>query len=190
MSGAGPSCSDAVSPTGGALKRRRRHSGSQPHEPGSRSSHGRRVVFNEVRIRYHTLEVWGGGGVPADDGPPLGLSWDVQGEHSTSIDDYEDERSASRTPKDSYCMEGCVEPAQRRQMLLGSGSTLKAIKAATRQVAELNQERWKASEVLFGDAWLFRAPRHADAAELLAMLGQPEGRGAHLTVANWDSVEA
>ena len=33
--------------------------------------------------------------MPADDGPPLGLSWDVQGEHSTSIDDYEDEAAMS-----------------------------------------------------------------------------------------------
>jgi hypothetical protein len=28
-------------------------------------------------------------------------------------------------------------------MLLGSGSTVKQIKAATKQVAQLNQERWK-----------------------------------------------
>lgn len=133
-------------------------------------------------------------------------------------------------------MEGCVEPDQRRRMLLSSGSTMKQIKAAQKAVAQLNQDRWKvraaqsmdasermgavlpappdgraltcmprqlfshlarppldcpqASELLFGDAWLFRAPRHTDTVEVLAMLGQPDTRGAELSVANWDCPEA
>ena len=45
----------------------------------------------------------------------------------------------------------------------------------------------QASELLFGDAWLFRAPREMDKAELLAMLGQPECRGAELDTARWKS---
>lgn len=48
----------------------------------------------------------------------------------------------------------------------------------------------QASEILFGDAWLFRAPRNAEATEVLAMLGQPDCRGAHMCVANWESAEA
>ena len=116
------------------------------------------------------MEIWGGGGVPADDGPPLGLSWNLQSTRHVNIDEFEDERELSRTPKDSYCVEvcaraahvattephathapraptatthaerahwrhggrpvqGCVEPYVRRQMLLGSGSTHKQIKA-------------------------------------------------------------
>ena len=102
-----------------------------------------RVRFGNVQIRTHTMEIWGGGGVPADDGPPLGLGWDVQGERSVEIDDFEVERKDHRTPKDSYCMLGCVEPGTRQQMLLGSGSTLKQIKSVTKQVAQLNHERWK-----------------------------------------------
>ena len=35
-----------------------------------------------------------------------------------------------------------------------------------------------------------RAPRTAEPDELLAMLGQPEGRGFELVVANWDCPEA
>lgn len=89
------------------------------------------------------MDVWGGGGVPADDGPPLGLGWEVKNEHSTGIDEYEEGRSRDRTPKDSYCMEGCVDAEQRRRMLLSAGSTIKQIKAATKAVATLNQERWK-----------------------------------------------
>ena len=45
----------------------------------------------------------------------------------------------------------------------------------------------QASEVIFGDLWLFRVPVRADPAELLAMLGQPDGRGYELTVSNWSS---
>jgi hypothetical protein len=48
----------------------------------------------------------------------------------------------------------------------------------------------QASELLFGDAWLFRAPRQTDTTELLAMLGQPDTRGAELCMANWDGPEA
>ena len=31
--------------------------------------------ISHVTVREMGLEIWGGGGVPADDGPPLGLSW-------------------------------------------------------------------------------------------------------------------
>lgn len=48
----------------------------------------------------------------------------------------------------------------------------------------------QASELLFGDAWLFRAPRHTDATELLAMLGQPDTHGTELNVSNWDCAES
>jgi lauroyl/myristoyl acyltransferase len=30
--------------------------------------------------------MWGGGGVPADDGPPLGLGWGVKEEREVDID--------------------------------------------------------------------------------------------------------
>ena len=84
------------------------------------------------------MEIWGGGGVPADDGPPLGLSWELMGTRHVNIDEFEHERVQSRTPKDSYCVEGCMEPNLRRQMLLAAGSTHKQIKAATRVVAQIN----------------------------------------------------
>ena len=48
----------------------------------------------------------------------------------------------------------------------------------------------QASEVIFGDVWLFRAPRNTESAEMLAMLGQPDGHGFELIVSNWDSPEA
>ena len=48
----------------------------------------------------------------------------------------------------------------------------------------------QASELLFGDAWLFRSARQTDTTELLAMLGQPDTRGAELSIANWDGPEA
>ena len=115
--------------------------------PGGSSAHSgervSRVRFSHVTIREIGLEIWGGGGVPADDGPPLGLSWNLQSTRHVNIDEFEDERERDRTPKDSYCVEGCVEPYVRRQMLLGSGSTHKQIKAATKAVAQLNQDRWK-----------------------------------------------
>ena len=87
-------------------------------------------------------------------------------------------------------MVGCVEAQKRQEMLVASGCTPKQIKAVTKQVAQLNQDRWQASELLFGDAWLFRAPRHSDNGELLAMLGQPECHGSELSAANWHSAEA
>ena len=59
----------------------------------SSSSVGKgRVRFSHVDVRTFGIEVWGGGGVPADDGPPLGLSWDVKAETQLELDAYEDER--------------------------------------------------------------------------------------------------
>ena len=110
---------------------------------GPSSRRASRVRFSHVTIQEMGMEIWGGGGVPADDGPPLGLSWDLQSTRHVHIDEFEDERQQSRTPKDSYCVEGCMEPNLRRQMLLAAGSTHKQIKAATKAVAQLNQDRWK-----------------------------------------------
>jgi len=62
------------------------------------------------------MELWGGGGVPADEGPPLGLSWEVMGERHVCLDEYEGEREQERTPKDSYCSVGCVEPSKRAEI--------------------------------------------------------------------------
>jgi len=175
--------------------RKRKRGGAGPSadpEPAKAASSTTRsrVSFGSVRVRTHDVEIWGGGGVPADDGPPLGLGWNVQGEEIFALDAFESERKGSRITKDSYCMLGCVEPGTRERMLLGAGSTPKQIKAVTKQVEQLNQERWKASEILFKDVWLFRAPRHADAMEVLAMLGQPDGHGCELSTSNWLSAEA
>jgi len=185
---------DAASPLAATPRKRARDSEAGPSDGSSGRPAGSaprsRVSFGSVRVRTHDVEIWGGGGVPADDGPPLGLGWNVQREETFAIDAFESERKATRITKDSYCMLGCVEPDARERMLLGAGSTLKQIKQVTKQVEQLNQERWKASELVFGDAWLFRAPRHADATEVLAMLGQPEGHGCELSTSHWDSDEA
>ena len=58
-----------------------------------------RVSFGAVRVRTHDVEIWGGGGVPADDGPPLGLGWNVQGEAIFALDAFESERKGSRITK-------------------------------------------------------------------------------------------
>jgi len=189
--GSGPAEGELAS-FGGESKSRTRTADDCTATPIGNSASARRarVSFGHVQIRTHDVEMWGGGGVPADDGPPLGLGWGVKEEREVDIDAFEGEREGARTPKDSYCMVGCVEAQKRQEMLVASGTSLKHIKAVTKQVAQLNQDRWQASELLFGDAWLFRAPRHSDNGELLAMLGQPECHGSELSAANWHSAEA
>ena len=67
--------------------------------PKSSSAPRLRVSFGSVRVRTHDVEIWGGGGVPADDGPPLGLGWNVQGEEIFALDAFESERKGSRITK-------------------------------------------------------------------------------------------
>ena len=112
---------------------------------GSRS--GRSVRFSHIDIRLHGIEIWGGGGVPGDDGPPLGLGWSVEGERRVELDDFEVERLRSRTPKDAYCTSGCVDPSMRAQILLRCGSTPRQINTIKREVAKLNRERWQVRRV-------------------------------------------
>ena len=136
---------DAASPPAVARTPKRKAAAVAASPSSGRSCEPRvsRVRFSHVTVQELATEIWGGGGVPADDGPPLGLSWNLQSTRHVNIDDFEDERAQSRTPKDSYCVEGCMEPNVRRQMLLRAGSTMKQIKAATKAVAQLNQDRWK-----------------------------------------------
>ena len=105
----------------------------------------RSVRFSHIDIRMHGTEIWGGGGVPADDGPPLGLSWSIESERRVELEDFEEERLRSRTPKDAYCVSGCVAPSQRMQMLLRSGSTHRQINSVKKEVAKLNRDRWQVS---------------------------------------------
>jgi hypothetical protein len=88
---------------------------------------------------------------------------------------FEEERERERTPKDSYCMSGSVEPRRRAAMLLRCGSTLKQIRSVKQAVAKLNRQRWQASSMIFNGAWLFSAPAGADTGDILSMLGQPDG---------------
>ena len=64
-------------------------------------------------------------------------------ERSIELKAYEDERRPTHMTKDVYACEGCIEANQRRQLLLGSGSTPKQIKQAIKQVVQLNADRWK-----------------------------------------------
>ena len=81
--------------------------------------------------------------MPGDDGPPLGLSWHVEGERRVEMDEYETQRLSSRRPKETYCSVGCVEPQVRAQILLHSGSTHRQINSIKKEVAKLNRERWQ-----------------------------------------------
>jgi len=79
------------SPMLGSCARKRKAEGE--HTPT------RSVRFSHVVIRTHSMELWGGGGVPADDGPPLGMGWDIMDERRVGVEQYEGERENSRTPK-------------------------------------------------------------------------------------------
>lgn len=147
-----------------------------------------RVRFSHVDVRIHCTELWGGGGVPSDEGPPLGLSWDVEGERRVRLEDFELERHHVRTPKDTYCTVGCVAPHQRTEMLLVSGTSPRQIKAVKRAVAQVNLNRWKTSAVLFNDAWLFSAAAHTEPSDVIAMLGCDKGcEPVELNVADWNT---
>ena len=110
---------------------------------GARGRENRSVRFSHIDIRMHGVEMWGGGGVPGDDGPPLGLSWHVEGERRVDLEEYEMQRLSSRRPKETYCTVGCVEPQERTQILMHHGSTPRQINTIKKEVAKLNRERWQ-----------------------------------------------
>ena len=165
----------------------------EPSSPTSRKrrradapSERRGVAFSHVAVRSHRRELWGGGGVPGDDGPPLGLSWHVLAEDSFPLDAYEGERERNgRTPKDQYCFTGSVQPEARRRMLQRCGSTEKEMRTATRGVSKLNRERIESSAMLMGNAWLFASSMEHDTEETLSMLGMPDAYGVRLCARDW-----
>uniref|UniRef100_A0A6V4PBZ3 Uncharacterized protein n=1 Tax=Prymnesium polylepis TaxID=72548 RepID=A0A6V4PBZ3_9EUKA len=174
-----------LSPLSPALRspRKRCHEASVSEDVRGREN--RSVRFSHIDIRMCGREIQGGGGVPGDDGPPLGLSWTVEDEQRVALDEYETQRLSSRRPKETYCSIGCVEPHLRTQILLQNGSTPRQINSIKKEVAKLNRERWQASEVLFNQSWLFSAGPYAEIAEILAMIGQTDSEGIELHEASW-----
>jgi hypothetical protein len=149
-----------------------------------------RVNFSHVSIRSHQLELWGGGGVPHDGGAPLGLGWAVMNERRVNIDEFEDSRLGARRTKDVYGSLGCVDAGRRCELLIRAGSSLKQIRTAKQAVARLNRQRWQASSMLFGNAWLFSAPAETDCADVLSMVGTPNTEPVLLSAARWRSPAA
>jgi len=123
--------------------------------------------------------------VPGDDGPPLGLSWTVEGERRIGLDEYETSRLYSRRPKETYCAIGCVEPQVRTQILMNHGSTPRQINSIKKEVAQLNLARRQENQILFNDSWLFSAGLCSERADILAMIGQPESEGVEMDESHW-----
>ncbi len=144
-----------------------------------------KIKFGHVVIRCHARELWGGGGVPADDGPPLGLGWDVASESTQSVDAYESLRRHTRSPKDAYCVFGFLDATRRLSMLLQTGTSLAQVRTAKQHVARLNRERLHSSSVVYDGAWLFSAPRLLDPTDVPAVLGVECERLLCFDAADW-----
>ncbi|KAL1527448.1 hypothetical protein AB1Y20_016113 [Prymnesium parvum] len=178
---ASPAASPAASPTACLLA----PPAKRPREALSWERGGRSVRFSHIDIRMHGVEMWGGGGVPVDDGPPLGLSWHVEGERRVGLDEYETQRLTLRRPKETYCSIGSVKPRERTQILLLHGSTPRQINTIKKEIAKLNRERWQASEILFNDSWLFSTTEFHEAPDILAVIGQTESDGVEVGANCW-----
>merc|ERR1712166_115274 len=105
----------------------------------------------DQRVQYHA---GGGGGIPSEGGPPLGLGWDVVNQSHTSLADFELTRIGVRSPREVYMSEGFLSARQRSRILKQVGHTKKEIKKATRKVEELVTARWELNTVR-ADNWLF-----------------------------------
>jgi len=130
----------------------------------------RTCSFGEVEVREYSILLAGGGGVPSEGGPPLGLGWDVVDNTKTSLAAYEQTRIGIRSPREVYMSEGYISAKKRSRILKEVGYTSKQIKRAARQVQQTMLARWELNTVK-ADNWLFDTSTPDAAAEVASDLG-------------------
>jgi len=144
------------------LKRKRQHS---PETPPSR-----RCSFGEVQVREYDIVLSGGGGIPSEGGPPLGLGWQVIKQSQTSLANFEQARIGVRSPREVYMSEGYLSARQRSRILKQVGHSKKEIKRAAKRVEEVQLARWELNTVQ-ADNWLFDTQSIESALEVASDLG-------------------
>jgi len=159
-------------------KKRKRHDTSGGHNKRHRCS------FGEVEIREYNIMLGGGGGIPSEGGPPLGLGWDVVNQSHTSLADFELTRIGVRSPREVYMSEGFLSARQRSRILKQVGHTKKEIKKATRKVEELVTARWELNTVR-ADNWLFDTQSAESALEVASDLGFERSETKIIDGINW-----
>jgi len=85
-----------------------------------RERDGLHVHFGQVHIREMSREA-GGGSAVSSDGVPLGLGWKIIDEKCLDVEDFEKDRSQSRSPMSVYQLNGHIPNEQREKYLLDAG---------------------------------------------------------------------
>ena len=80
----------------------------------SKSTHKKRVSFNQIHIREYSLEM--GDNPSCSRGPPLSISWDYNDVGSIDLQEFEETRPARR-----YHGELIIPLSVRKEILLSSG---------------------------------------------------------------------
>eukprot|EP00658_Telonema_sp_P-2_P022801 TRINITY_DN19125_c0_g1_i2.p1 TRINITY_DN19125_c0_g1~~TRINITY_DN19125_c0_g1_i2.p1 ORF type:complete len:281 (-),score=47.10 TRINITY_DN19125_c0_g1_i2:9-851(-) len=157
---------------------------------GSEERGGRqRCSFGGVEIREYNIVMSGGGGIPSEGGPPLGLGWDVVNESSVSLAEFEQARIGVRSPREVYMSEGYLSSRQRSRILKQVGHSKKEIKKAAKKVEEVVTGRWELNTVR-ADNWLFDANTPASALEVANDLGFEPGEVKVLDATRWSRKSA
>lgn len=144
----------------------------------------RRCSFGQVQVREYDIVLAGGGGVPSEGGPPLGLGWQVVNQSQTSLANFEQARIGVRSPREVYMSEGFLSARQRSRILKQVGHSKKEIKKAAKRVEEVQLARWELNTVQ-ADNWLFDTQSVDSAMEVASDLGFERSEARVLDGMQW-----
>mmetsp|Transcript_32802 Transcript_32802/g.79467 ORF Transcript_32802/g.79467 Transcript_32802/m.79467 type:complete len:166 (-) Transcript_32802:232-729(-) len=94
------------------------------------------VGFRDVEVRHYERCLSDNPSV--QDGPPIGIGWEVHGEQKFSVDEFEGSRELARQPDINLLM---LPKTHRQELLMSAGYSQKEIAQSVRGVIKAKNQR-------------------------------------------------
>eukprot|EP00741_Cyanophora_paradoxa_P007744 tig00001206_g7492.t1 len=113
---------------------------------GSSAGGAKQTRFGQVEIREYRRTLSGGGGVPDDTGPSVGLDWEWENESVHQLSPFERARQITRVTREEYMNRGFMPADERRRILLENGHKSTALEREIRDLHDLKIKRQESVE--------------------------------------------
>ena len=101
----------------------------------------KKIQFTEVQVKEFSRAVDGGGTVPDDNGPTLGLDWNHVKVLRRRLSSFEQLRSNNRVDREQYMQKGYIPPIKRANILQKNGASTEVMNRNVMKNLEIKKNR-------------------------------------------------